>query len=105
VKIYDSTGSPTSAAAPSGRIEVISAVYGANCGHASNVAADLAGACNGKQRCDYLVDHRRIGDPAIGCRKEYVYRWQCNGSEKYAPIQEQTVSGEASGKPASLWCR
>ncbi|WP_137885296.1 hypothetical protein [Pseudomonas sp. 2FE] len=87
-----------------GKIVVISAVYGGNCGSPSGVTQQLADACEGKQRCDYLVDHQVIGDPAFGCRKDYVYRWQCAGGEAYPPIQEQTVSPEASGQYASLWC-
>jgi len=87
-----------------GKIVVISAVYGGNCGSPSGVTQQLADACEGKQRCDYLVDHQVIGDPAFGCRKDYVYRWQCAGGEVYPPVEERTVSPEASGQYASLWC-
>lgn len=86
------------------RIVVISATYGGNCGSPSGVTQHLANACEGKQRCDYLVDHQTIGDPAYGCRKDYVYRWQCEGGQAHPPVQEQRVAPEASGQYASLWC-
>jgi len=86
------------------KIAVISATYGGNCGNPLGVTQHLADACEGKQRCDYLVDHHVISDPAVGCRKDYVYRWQCMGGDTHPPIEERTVSPEASGQYASLWC-
>lgn len=91
-------------AAEHGKIVVISATYGGNCGNALGVTQELADACEGKQRCDYLVDHQTLTDPAFGCRKDYVYRWQCVGAESYPPVKEQAVAPEASGQYASLWC-
>ncbi|HYD81125.1 MAG TPA: FecR domain-containing protein [Paucimonas sp.] len=90
---------------PSGRINVHSAVYGPNCRTPSNVTAHLAGACGqgGGQRCDYRIDHRAIGDPAVGCYKDYVYRWSCAGSGD-GRVHEGIVRGEASGKIAVLSC-
>jgi hypothetical protein len=106
VKIAEQDNVPPnpSTPAPRGKIQVISAVYGANCRRPSDVSGSLRQACDTKQRCDYLVDHTKLGDPAVGCRKDYVYRWRCVGSEKYAPVSEQIVMPEASGKYASLWC-
>jgi hypothetical protein len=61
-----------------GPIKVISATYGENCRvpH-GNVTDHLAEACNGKMLCEYVIDHRVIGDPAPDCRKNYIAEWQC----------------------------
>ena len=103
VKVTEQAGT-SSAPTSRGQIQVISAVYGANCGRPLDVSGSLRQACDTKQRCDYLVDHTKLGDPAVGCRKDYTYRWRCVGSEKYAPVSEQKVAPEASRKYASLWC-
>jgi hypothetical protein len=45
-------------------IRVISATYGDNCGATFNNAVQyVSDACNGRTDCNYLIDHRRIGDP------------------------------------------
>jgi hypothetical protein len=65
-----------------GRIYVISASYGRNCGvPRGNVTAHVAGTCNGQRVCPYTVHHRIIGDPAPGCPKDFVVRWQCGDGE------------------------
>ncbi|MBW8878752.1 MAG: hypothetical protein JF614_27655 [Acidobacteria bacterium] len=59
-------------------VNVVSATYGGNCGAAAgNVTSQLATACNGRSSCNYTVDYRLLGDPAPGCAKNYVARWQC----------------------------
>jgi len=66
------------AIAQPGGISVLSGTYGASCGvHPGNVTRDLYHACNGQQSCDYTVDVQRLGDPAPGCRKDYVATWRC----------------------------
>jgi hypothetical protein len=64
-----------------GAIEVVAGTYGANCGapHA-NKTPPLAAACSGRGQCDYRVDYTVIGDPAVGCPKDYVAEWRCGGS-------------------------
>lgn len=63
---------------PGSGIGVIAATYGGNCrAQAGNKTDALARACNGKPRCDYVIDHQAIGDPAVGCPKDYVAQWQC----------------------------
>lgn len=90
---------------PPGRIVVQSAIYGPNCNTPADVTNDLVRACNSgnPQRCEYRVDHHVIGDPAIGCYKDYVYHWRCVGSDE-SQVHEGVVRGEASGKTASLIC-
>jgi hypothetical protein len=59
-------------------IKVISATYGRNCrapyGNATN---HLAQICDGKPTCEYVIDVTVIGDPAVGCAKDYFAEWQC----------------------------
>jgi hypothetical protein len=88
-----------------GRISVQSAIYGPNCRVFHNVTAHLASACNSGngQRCEYRIDHRVIGDPTVGCAKDYVYRWSCVGGDD-RDVHESVVYREASGKTAILTC-
>lgn len=59
-------------------IHVIAATYGANCGvRHGNVTRELREVCEGRDHCDYTVDVNRLGDPAVGCRKNYIARWEC----------------------------
>ena len=37
----------------------------------------LAETCDGKETCVYAVDYKIIGNPAPGCRKDYIAEWQC----------------------------
>lgn len=76
-----------------GLITVVAASYGFNCGAAyGNVTDDLARACNGRTSCAYTVDNRILGDPAVGCAKDYRAEWRCGGS---AEIQRTIVPPEA----------
>lgn len=60
------------------RISVMSATYGANCGAPQgNVTSHIAAQCDGEDSCDYRVDYTVIGDPAVGCRKEYDVTYHC----------------------------
>ena len=59
-------------------ITVTAGTYGGNCGAPQgNVTAALTAACSSRAICDYRIDHRVIGDPAPGCRKDYVAEWTC----------------------------
>jgi len=61
-----------------GNIVVVAGTYGKNCGAAyGNKTGHLAGACNNQARCEYIIDYRVIGDPAVGCGKDYVAEWRC----------------------------
>jgi Dolichyl-phosphate-mannose-protein mannosyltransferase len=84
-------------------IEVMQATYGSNCGAGwGNATPDVANACNGTQDCDYQVDVRRLGDPAIGCAKQFVVEFRCSGGQ---PSKRVTVAAEAGlGGIASLRC-
>ena len=61
-------------------IDVLEGTYGLNCLNAdakNNKIQHLKDSCNGKQSCTYKVDHGVIGDPAVGCQKEYDYKYEC----------------------------
>jgi hypothetical protein len=70
-------------------IHVISGTYGGNCKDRLNGGKDntpdktahLRAACEGKDVCDYSVVWQAIGDPAYGCKKDYVAVWQCAGGQ------------------------
>ena len=60
-------------------ISIVSGTYGANCGAPKgNVTQHLATACNGRKRCEYIVDYKVIGDPVYGCGKTYNAEWKCS---------------------------
>lgn len=89
------------AEAPPNRIAVVSATYGGNCGAPEgNMTRRLGQACNGKARCDYVIDYTVIGDPRPFCGKTYVAEWRCGGASHSA-----TVPAEAGyRKSISLSC-
>ena len=80
-------------------VQVMSAVYGQNCGRSMDVAYDVQNSCMGQQSCWYRVDANRIGDPAWGCRKDFRVTYMCNGQ-----VRSAYLMGEASGKTAALVC-
>jgi hypothetical protein len=84
------------------RVVVTSATYGGNCGAPrGNVTPHLAGACNGKSGCDYVIDWQVIGDPKRFCSKDYVAEWRCGGGS----VRKASVSPEAGfQKSISLRC-
>jgi hypothetical protein len=82
-------------------ITVLEATYGANCGASGgNQTFNLANSCNGLTYCQYVVNHRVIGDPAYGCAKEYYARWRCTRGD----VRSTSVPAEASGRPVTLRC-
>jgi peptidoglycan/LPS O-acetylase OafA/YrhL len=94
-------------------IEVVSATYGLNCKNVSlpapmvnlaapgNVTKVVKHACDGRQRCEFLVNTARIGDPVNGCGKDFLIDYRCGGSEA---IKSVFLPPEAYGKKALLSC-
>lgn len=77
-------------------IAIESATYGANCGSPiGNVTSQVAQACNGSARCDYVIDHLLLGDPAPGCAKDYRVSYKCAPG---AQRQTHIIEGEAGFK-------
>ena len=61
----------------------------------------LAAACNGKNRCSYVIDYTIIGDPKPLCGKDYVAEWRCGDGRS----QSESVSPEAGyRKTINLAC-
>lgn len=81
-------------------IKVTKASYGLNCGiKEGNVTDSLAKECNGRIKCSYKIDHRRIGDPSVRCKKTYHATYECNGQ-----MRTVHIPAEASGKTVQLKC-
>ncbi|MDP1824479.1 MAG: hypothetical protein Q8L48_14590 [Archangium sp.] len=67
----------------SAQVTVVAGSYGENCGAPrGNKTGHLAEFCNGARRCAYRIDHQVIGDPVIGCGKNYLAEWRCEASGK-----------------------
>ena len=65
-------------ASSQGAIAVVAGTYGRNCGASyGNKTEHLASACNNQTQCEYIIDYRVIGDPVVGCGKDYVAEWRC----------------------------
>ena len=84
-------------------ILVISASYGNNCGAPrGNVTRNLAIACDGTTSCTYIIDFEVIGDPALGCAKNYLAEWRCGVGQA---IHQSSAGAEAGYKtPIHLSC-
>lgn len=77
-------------------IAVIQATYGGNCTTSglsydpayppfppinfgdTDTSAHLAFVCNGEETCVYSINHTVIGDPFLGCAKDYLAEWACD---------------------------
>jgi hypothetical protein len=94
-------------------IDVVEATYGMNCkAHRTiypiqnvvrlgNATKAIADACNGKTTvCAFAIDVHRLGDPANGCQKDFVVRWNCGKSVS----KEKKVEPEAHGKTVEISC-
>ena len=95
-------------------IHVTEATYGGNClhfapagghanlvkiGNATNVASQ---SCSGTDVvCPFVVDFARLGDPAIGCDKDFVINWRCGTDQSVHQIE---LGAEAVQKIAWLSC-
>ena len=84
-------------------VEVINvniATYGRNCGvQPGNVTADVSFFCDERTSCNYHIDSDRLGDPAIGCAKDFGVTWICGQTGRAI-----FISPEASGKRVLISC-
>jgi hypothetical protein len=66
-----------------GRITVISATLGANCGVSrGNVTSRVAEICNGQEACQLPGSRVNNPDPAFGCGKAFEAQWKCSAGGK-----------------------
>ena len=85
-------------------ISITSVHYGENCGTEINNGTsleDIKSKCNGKNNCDYLINHNIIGDPSPGCAKDYKVNFKCGDEQQDRYAFEKK---EASGKNINLTC-
>ncbi len=95
-------------------IRVTEATYGMNCrgtaarsGQVSDVKAGNAtvaiaeGCAGARKMCSFVVDVRRLGDPAPGCGKDLSVFWRCGADES---IRRAYVAAEANAQMARLAC-
>lgn len=86
-------------------IQAEMATYGTNCGMYHDYAWHVNKVCGRKMSCDYRIDHRVIGDPAVGCRKSFFLKWRCFDKNGYVTLaRDEFVEQEASGKMLRLVC-
>lgn len=87
----------------SGRIAVVQATYGANCGAPPGNATPAARArCEDQVGCAFRVSVGEIGDPRPGCRKGFDVAWRCGSSTNERHV---TLAPEAGlGAVAVLTC-
>jgi len=97
----EASGQSLSIDCGSDTVQIVSSSYGLNCNTLlfNNQLTTLKAACSGLSSCSYSVDHTVIGDPSVGCAKEYEYQYEC-----LSDVQEGTVGSEASGQSLSIDC-
>ena len=84
-----------------GPVDVIEAVYGANCGAPrGNATWSVEDQCDGLTNCAYHISVGTLGDPAHGCDKDFDVRWACGT----AALITQHVAKEANNKTVTLTC-
>lgn len=95
-------------------IAVVEATYGMSCKDAKvsapamntvatgNATKAIATACANKgDTCSFQIDMNTLGDPANGCQKDFVIRWQCGADPA---TRESSVAAEAHGKTLTMAC-
>jgi hypothetical protein len=83
-------------------ISILSGTYGPECGAPDgNATRELAGICNGRESCDYVVDSQRVNQTADDCPKSLIVQWQCDSSEDHLAMLSRNAR---SGDTLSLSC-
>jgi hypothetical protein len=85
------------------QIQLIEATYGPNCGaRAGNATASMKKVCDAKRgACPYIVDVANLGDPAVGCGKNFVAKWRC-GTD--TATNERTLPTGANRRTITIEC-
>jgi hypothetical protein len=103
--------------APVSALRIVSATYGQSCSgfvptsqaqnwvREGNVTERVREDCSSKNaadnRCTFLVDNNRWGDPAQGCGKDFSVSYQCKGDQR---MRTASIAAEAAGKSVELDC-
>ena len=95
-------------------IHITEATYGENClhfvpaaGHANlvkvgNATIDASQICDATDViCPYVVDFAKLGDPAVGCEKDFVINWRCGVDRT---VHQIVLEAEAVQKIAWVSC-
>jgi 4-amino-4-deoxy-L-arabinose transferase-like glycosyltransferase len=85
-----------------GRLQVLLATYGGNCGAgAGNATAVVSSSCGGRAGvCAFQIKVEELGDPSPGCAKDFVVVFTCGGE-----VRRSTVPAEAGfGSTVRLAC-
>lgn len=96
-------------------IHLVNATYGGNCpdfatltqhpnlSKPGNATAAVSAACEGsKSLCLFKIDATTLGDPAVGCGKEFAVTWRCGSDKK---IHEAYFPAEADHRIALINCK
>jgi len=96
-------------------IHIVEATYGDNCqgfvtparypntARPGNATAAVSAACdNTRANCMFKIDVTQLGDPAVGCGKEFIARWRCGASQQ---IHEVYFPAEANLRIALIECQ
>jgi len=87
---------------PGGRMRIVSATYGLNCGAPrGNATWHIAEACDGTSNCNYPIDVNALGDPSVGCPKTYAVEYRCAGG---ATRTASAAEGAGPGTIVTLQC-
>jgi peptidoglycan/LPS O-acetylase OafA/YrhL len=94
-------------------IRLVSATYGGNCGaKRGNATRAVVAECNGRDRCDYIVDVAKLGDPVSNCAKDFAVDYACMpenvprhaavpGEAGFSSHAQLTCTGTASPQTAA----
>src|SRR5579863_199056 len=95
-------------------IQIVDATYGGNCEEFSpapqnaglvkhgNATASIMQSCeNTDLLCPFVIDQLLLGDPAVGCNKDFEANWRCGRDPVVHQIKLQP---EAKNKIAWLSC-
>ena len=90
-------------ATPPALLALDEALYGGNCAARFEVLTQrLRPLCDGHDSCIVRLDPKELGDPALGCRKDFAMTWRCGGE---SADRHLFVPGEAGdGAVVSISC-
>ena len=93
-------------------IHIVRATFGDNCRlklypfriyrvGKGNVSNDIRDKCEGKEYCKVMVNIRKLGNPAKGCKKDFNLSYFCSGDERSRSI---SLKSESLIQPVFVSC-